>query len=72
MTDLHLPKHLSEGLSSRLHQLGVKSPADGEGFGPHELEMSRVLLEEIQSLKIQITQEEHFYAPCKLAKAAEM
>lgn len=49
-TDLHLSEHLSEGFSSRLHQLSVKSAADRERFGPHELEASRVLLEEIQSL----------------------
>lgn len=58
MTDLHLSEHLSERFSSRLHQLRVEGPADQEGFGPHELETSRVLLQEIQSLRREYSYDE--------------
>lgn len=50
LTDLHLSENLPEWFCSRPHQVGVKSPADWERFGPRKLETSRVLLEEIQSL----------------------
>lgn len=52
---LHLPEHISEGLRGRLHQLSVESAADGQLFGPPEVELSGVLLEEVQSLKAQIS-----------------
>lgn len=53
LTDLHLSEDLSEGFCSRPHQLSVKSSTDWKRFGPRELETSRVLLEEIQSLGTQ-------------------
>lgn len=50
-TDLHLSEHLSQGFSSWRHQLSVESTADWEKFGPPKVEISWVLLEEIQGLE---------------------